>query len=137
MPWIATDYLACPYSEIDNGKIDLLFCKKISRSSVLASFLDAERGVGMTLPCVEHFRVKAFVLEPGSYKKNNSSSQESQSNILENVNLNELIMDVSGERYPYSQIQVEVLPCLINIIAPAWLDSERWKKNFMKEYPPK
>lgn len=142
MPWIATDYLACPHTLIDNGTIDLLYCEKISRASVLASFLDAERGVSMTLPSINHKRVKAFVLEPGAFllRKGDASVNASHTDLLDGtgndiVENQDLVMDVSGERYPYKITKVEVLPSLINIIVPAWLDSSRWQRNFFKEFP--
>ena len=126
MPWIATDYLACPHTLIDNGHMDLLYCETISRKSVLTSFLDAERGVSMTLPSMHHKRIKAFVLEPYGFAVGNSDSIEENSS---------LIMDVSGERFPYSSIKVEVLPSLVNIIVPSWLESGRWQRNFNEDYP--
>lgn len=91
----------------------------------MASFLDAESGVSMTLPNMNYKRVKAFVLEPSIFaiRKGDKISSE------------DLIMDVSGERFPYSSIKVEVLPSLINIIVPSWLDSCRWQRNFKKEFP--
>lgn len=137
MPWIATDYLACPHTLIDNGTIDILYCEKISRASVLASFLDAERGVSMTLPDMTHKRVKAFVLEPGAFLLRNGDKEVnvSQADLLDGVKHQYLVMDVSGERYPYKITKVELLPSIINIIVPAWLDSSRWQRNFFKEFP--
>ncbi|KAJ3363542.1 hypothetical protein HDU91_002942 [Kappamyces sp. JEL0680] len=135
MPWLATDYQVCPHTKLNNGIMDVLFLEKTNRSTVLASFLDAERGISMTLPNMKHHRVKALVLEPGSFQVNaNGNNKSSQVDLLEE-SLDHLILDVSGERVPYGRIQVEVLPSLVHIIAPAWLDEDRWEKNFYKDFP--
>jgi hypothetical protein len=135
MPWLATDFQVCPHSKIDNGIMDLLFMEKTTRSSVLASFLDSERGVAMTLPGMRHYRLKAFVLDPGSYTVHSGGNKKSsQADLLEEP-LSDLIMDISGERVPYGRIQVEVLPSLINIIVPDWYDPDRWQRNFVEDFP--
>jgi diacylglycerol kinase family enzyme len=126
LPWIATDYQACPFSKLNDGLLDVLFCEKLRRGAVLGSFLDAERGASLTLPNMQHYRVKALVLEPGCY----GPVPEGNTGNLEN-----LILDVSGERVPYGTIKVEVIPGVMNCIVPSWFDEEKWERNFRRDFP--
>ena len=111
----------------------MLFCERIGRGTVLASFLDAERGVSMTLPKMQHHRVKALVLEPGGYGPI-PEDKSSQIELLEG-NLDKLVLDVSGERVPYGTIKIEVIPGAVNCIVPSWFDEGKWERNFRTDFP--
>lgn len=134
MPWIASDLLMCPLTKMDNGLIDVLYSEKISRSSIISTFIEGEKGAGIMMKGMSHQRVKAFVLEPGSYTVGKGNEKTSQVDLLED-HLDRLILDVSGERVPYSTIQVEVLPSVMNCIVPGHFDPSRWEKNFQRDFP--
>jgi hypothetical protein len=127
-PWISSDFLSAPLTTFDDGKIQMVYSEKMNRSNVLACVLDSERGIHLTYDFVEHFFVKAFVLEPLGVLPDDGSLERVEEN-LGNLNL-----DISGERVLYAPVQVEVLPRLMNLICPSWLDHTRWKKQFEKEF---
>jgi diacylglycerol kinase family enzyme len=133
LPWIAEDYQACALAKLNNGLLDVLFCEKLSRGTILASFLDAARGGSLTIPKMQHHRVKALVLEPGGYKPV-QGEDTSQIDLLEG-NLDHLNLDVSGERVPYGTIKVEVIPGAVNCIVPSWFNEEKWERNFRRDFP--
>jgi hypothetical protein len=45
-----------------------------------------------------------------------------------------MILNVSGEVVPYTLIQVEVLPSILNVVVPAWHDFGKWEKDFNEKY---
>ncbi len=44
------------------------------------------------------------------------------------------ILNVSGEMIPYAPIKVEILPSLLNVIVPGWMDTKRWEDTFNQSY---
>jgi sphingosine kinase len=127
-PWISIDYLSAPITTFDDGLIHLVYSEKMNRSNALACLLDSERGVQLTFDFIEHLPIKAFVLEPLGMVTDDGKSENIEDN------LTNLYLDVSGERVPYAPIQVEVMPSMINLICPEWLDHRRWRKQYEKEF---
>ncbi|KAJ3255055.1 hypothetical protein HK103_006675 [Boothiomyces macroporosus] len=125
VPWIATDFIACPSTRIDNGFMDVVYTTEMNRSGALSCVIDTERGMHMTVDKVKHEKVVAFVLDPHGHQDSDSA------NLIEKDN----ILDLSGERIPYELVQVECLPQILNIIVPDWNDRERWEKKFYKDFP--
>ena len=121
MPWISADFQSSPDTTIDDGLLDIQFGRKLSRTSVLPVVLDQSTGAHIDLPFIERFKVKAFVLEPRGYDSK--------------ANFDELILDVSGERIPYTPIQVEILEKGINLIVPKRLDKKYWLKVYQSKHP--
>jgi diacylglycerol kinase family enzyme len=130
-PWVSSDFLAAPLTKFDDGLMHVVYSEKMNRSNTLACVLDSERGMHLTFDFIEHLPVKAFVLEPLGYVPDDGNLEKIEEN------LDELLLDVSGERVPYAPIQVEVLPKVMNLICPEWLDYHRWSKTFEKEFAQK
>ncbi|KAJ3275230.1 hypothetical protein HDV01_000956 [Terramyces sp. JEL0728] len=125
VPWIATDFIACPSTRMDNGYLDVVYTTDITRSGALSCVIDTERGMHMALDKVKHEKVAAFVLDPYGHQDNASA------NLIEKDN----ILDLSGERIPYELVQVECLPQMLDIIVPEWNDRERWERKYYKDFP--
>ncbi|KAI8894337.1 ATP-NAD kinase-like domain-containing protein [Globomyces pollinis-pini] len=137
MPWISKDFICSPTTKIDDGELVVMYSDSMGRSGSLACVLDSERGAHMTMKSMKHYRVKAFSLVPYGHDKlskraRNDTESNSSVGLLTDANL---ILDVSGERIPYSPIQVEVIPSVLNLIVPEWLDAERWASKFHAEFP--
>ncbi|KAJ3322561.1 hypothetical protein HDV06_002938 [Boothiomyces sp. JEL0866] len=125
VPWIATDFIACPSTRIDNGYLDVVYTTDMNRSGALSCVIDTERGMHMTFDKVKHEKVVAFVLDPYGHQDSASA------NLIEK----DSILDLSGERIPYELVQVECLPQILEIIVPEWNDRERWEKKYYKDFP--
>ena len=106
LPLIAPDFMASPYSELNDGCMQLMFIKEgISKATLINLFTQTENGDFLNSPYLEYVRVKAFRLEPLSMQGASNDTQ-----------LKDGIMMIDGERIPYGKVQGEIVPSLANIL---------------------
>ena len=145
LPWISSEFLALPKTQMDDGKLGIVWSEKMARSEVLAVLLDQEHGIHMTFNSMHHAQVNAFVLEPegwvyripkeGSLRVGGSDEELPVTSAIRNGGTSKGgILDLSGERIAYAPVHVEVHPKAIHVIVPIWLDDKRWKTRFDAKY---
>ena len=119
MPWISGDFLSSPDIILDDGLIDVQYGIKMSRTAVLPVILDQSTGNHVDLPFIERRKVKAFALEPRGHDSN--------------VEIDQLMLDISGEKVAYKPIQVEVIEKAINLIVPQQFNKLEWMQEFQSK----
>lgn len=66
VPWGGEDALAAPDAKFSDGYLDLIVIKDCPKLTLLSSLTELNKGGHVKSPYVLYFKVKAFVLEPGT-----------------------------------------------------------------------
>ncbi|KAI9096921.1 ATP-NAD kinase-like domain-containing protein [Phlyctochytrium arcticum] len=122
LPWLSTTFLGTPSAQLSDGALHAVYSHHLSRLETLRCVADQASGDYVNLPYVRTCRVRALVLEPKGWTWNRKESHGKSDR-----RRSDKWIDISGERYPPLPTRVEVIPGLINVLAPIWLDE---KKSF-------
>lgn len=124
LPFISSEFFTSPYIQFSDGKMDIIYTNHINRLDMINSLSDQESGKFVYAPGIKLEQVKAFVLEPGPRTNNPKTKPEEI--------INEYNISISGERYCYDTVRVEVHPRILNLLCPFWLKENEWLDQFEK-----
>lgn len=144
LPWIGKENNWSPMTLMNDGVLNVTYASSLSMGAIVGCLIKGETGEFHTYKCIESVPCLAFVLEPDEYRYDSSSflskmSKGSRRSSVSRPSVTSMggkkgILNVSGERIPYEAIQVEILPGVLNVIVPEWLDVTKWKREFNEAY---
>ncbi|TPX52766.1 hypothetical protein SeMB42_g01188 [Synchytrium endobioticum] len=117
LQWASRDFLAEANARMSDGVLWVNYsAPSITRAEILQQILHQEIALDADSPNALRSPVKAFVLEPlEAYGKGAKRMP----------GLVKGIVDVSGEEVDFGPIRCEILPSLVTVFVPSWLDQDR------------
>eukprot|EP01127_Copromyxa_protea_P016187 TRINITY_DN4770_c1_g2_i1.p1 TRINITY_DN4770_c1_g2~~TRINITY_DN4770_c1_g2_i1.p1 ORF type:complete len:223 (+),score=37.71 TRINITY_DN4770_c1_g2_i1:887-1555(+) len=88
----------CPHAKLNDGTLDLIFARELSRSDLTVAMLSIEDGTFASLPFVEYYKTRAFILEPDN-----------------SPNAPRAPIGIDGEHTANTAIKVQVHQALVNL----------------------
>lgn len=106
-PFCATDFLVTPNARINDNSLDLVYIKNGTVKNALRILLDTESGKYVKEPFVVSHQIRALHVE----LKGKTG-----------------FVDIDGELALHKNFNVEILPSLLKITVPPYLDERNWAK---------
>ncbi|KAI8914501.1 ATP-NAD kinase-like domain-containing protein [Gorgonomyces haynaldii] len=140
LPWISRDNLWSPMTHQDDGLLNVTWSEEMTFSAFVSALLKGETGEFHIHDAVKSQKVLAFALDPSGYIYGKSPANSRRGSVVSQQSRNSVgqgvkgILNVSGEMIPYAPIQVEILPQILNVVSPPWMDTKRWETKFNETY---